>query len=218
MFQLLAANFAGFVEYLDAYQDAGGELPTSVELADDVAGVRLMTLYQAKGLEYLHVFVPHLLEGEWPVRERDWGLFPRELLREAVPVGDLHTEEERRLLYVAITRARETLTLSTHGGPTSAKAASAFVAELRDEAGPELVEHDRTAALGATTGPATGEGPDETTEGANGDGSAEADPRGALALGASTSDEGYLSGTCTIGPAEVTRAIGPIGNTAATAR
>ena len=38
------------------------------------------------------------------------------------------------------------------------------------------------------------------------------------ALGASTSDEGYLSGTCTIGPAEVTPAMGPIGNTAATAR
>ena len=67
-----------------------------------------MTLYQAKGLEFPHVFVPHLLDGEWPVAPRDWSLFPRELLREPVPVGDLHTEEERRLLYVAITRAQET--------------------------------------------------------------------------------------------------------------
>jgi len=174
------STLSDFVNYLDAYQSAGGELPTSVELAEDVQGVGLMTLYQAKGLEYLHVFVPHLLEGEWPVRERDWGLFPRELLREAVPVGDLHTEEERRLLYVAITRARETLTLSTHGGPTSAKAASAFVAELREEAGPELVEHDRTAAQGAGTGPEVGGEAGERTEGANGDGGDEADPLGAL--------------------------------------
>jgi DNA helicase II / ATP-dependent DNA helicase PcrA len=174
------STLCDFVNYLDAYQSAGGELPTSVELAEDVAGVGLMTLYQAKGLEYLHVFVPHLLEGEWPVRERDWGLFPRELLREAVPVGDLHTEEERRLLYVAITRARETLTLSTHGGPTSAKAASAFVAELRKEAGPELVEHDRTAALGAGVVPAIGGGAGEPASGASGDGDDEADPRGAL--------------------------------------
>src|SRR5450756_734292 len=139
-----------------------------------------MTLYQAKGLEYLHVFVPHLLEGEWPVRERDWGLFPRELLREAVPVGGLHTEEERRLLYVAITRARETLTLSTHGGPTSAKPASAFVAELREEAGPELVEHDRTATLGAGTAPGTGADAGQPAETANGHGDDEPDPRGAL--------------------------------------
>ena len=175
------STLGDFVNYLDAYQSAGGELPTSVELAEDVAGVGLMTLYQAKGLEYDHVFIPHLLEGEWPVRERDWGLFPRELLREAVPVGDLHTEEERRLLYVAITRARETLTLCTHGGPTAAaRNPSPFVAELIDEAGPELVEHDRTATQGAGMAPGTGGEAGKPANGANGDGDDEADPRGAL--------------------------------------
>ncbi len=60
---------AGFVDYRDAYQAAGGELPTSVELTEDVQGVRLMTLYQAKGLEFRHVFVPALLKGEWPTKE-----------------------------------------------------------------------------------------------------------------------------------------------------
>ncbi len=161
-------SLADFVDYLDAYQAAGGELPTSVEMADDVQGVRLMTLYQAKGLEYDHVFVPHLLDGEWPVRAQDWSLFPRELLREAVPVGDLHTEEERRLLYVAITRARESLVLTTHGGPTVQKTASQFVGELLDESGAELVEHDRTAATPAAEAVARGDGgPDD---GATGDG------------------------------------------------
>ena len=38
--------------------DAGGELPTSVELTEDVEGVRLMTLYQAKGLEFPHRLRP----------------------------------------------------------------------------------------------------------------------------------------------------------------
>ena len=61
-------TLAGFVAYLDAYQGAGGELPTSVELSEDVDGVRLMTLYQAKGLEFPIVFVPSLLDGEWPTR------------------------------------------------------------------------------------------------------------------------------------------------------
>ncbi|MFH0750501.1 MAG: ATP-dependent DNA helicase, partial [Chloroflexota bacterium] len=168
-----------FVGYLDAYQSAGGELPTSVEMAEDAQGVGLMTLYQAKGLEYDHVFVPHLLEAEWPVRERDWGLFPRELLREAVPVGDLHTEEERRLLYVAITRARESLTLITHGGPTSARAASQFVAELREEAGSELLEHDRTVAPAAGMGAGDGEAGEAAA-----DGDEDGDGAGAAATGA----------------------------------
>jgi DNA helicase-2/ATP-dependent DNA helicase PcrA len=169
-----------FVAYLDAYQSAGGELPTSVEMAEDAQGVGLMTLYQAKGLEYDHVFVPHLLEGEWPVRERDWGLFPRELLREAVPVGDLHTEEERRLLYVAITRARETLTLITHGGPTSARAASQFVAELRQEAGPELLEHDRTVAPTAGMGAGDEEAGEHAADGDEDDDGATAAAAGAV--------------------------------------
>ena len=110
-----AKTLADFVDYLDAYKAAGGELPTSVELSEDVDGVRLMTLYQAKGLEFPVVIVPNLLEGEWPVREQGGGWFPRELLREAVPAGDLHTDEERRLLYVAMTRAQERLILTTHG-------------------------------------------------------------------------------------------------------
>jgi DNA helicase-2/ATP-dependent DNA helicase PcrA len=159
-----------FVDYLDAYQDAGGELPTSVELAEDVQGVRLMTLYQAKGLEYEHVFVPHLLAGEWPVGDRDWSLFPPELLREAVPAGDLHTEEERRLLYVAITRARESAVLVTHGGATVQKDPSPFVGELREGAGPELVEVDRTAM--AETGPAAAGAGDGTAADRAGDGAA----------------------------------------------
>jgi DNA helicase-2/ATP-dependent DNA helicase PcrA len=144
-------TLAGFVAYMDAYQAAGGELPTSVELSEDVDGVRLMTLYQAKGLEFPIVFVPCLLDGEWPVKEQAGGLFPRELLREAVPAGDIHTDEERRLLYVAMTRAQDRLVLSTHGGAAAVKAASAFVGELLEGAGIELSRIDRTATAMAAT-------------------------------------------------------------------
>jgi DNA helicase-2/ATP-dependent DNA helicase PcrA len=139
-------TLAGFVAYLDAYQAAGGELPTSVELSEDVEGVRLMTLYQAKGLEFPIVFVPCLLDGEWPVREGGDGLFPRELLREAVPAGDIHTDEERRLLYVAMTRAQERLILTTHGGAAAQKEASRFVGEITDGAGLEIRVIDRTGS------------------------------------------------------------------------
>ncbi len=139
-------TLAGFIAYLDAYQAAGGELPTSVELSEDVDGVRLMTLYQAKGLEFPIVFIPNLVDGEWPVKEQGDGLFPRELLREAVPTGDIHTDEERRLLYVAMTRAQDRLILTTHGGAAAKKGASRFVGEILDGAGVEIQQIDRTAS------------------------------------------------------------------------
>ncbi len=134
-----------FVAYLDAYQAAGGELPTSVEASEDVVGVQLMTLYQAKGLEFDHVFVPQLLKDEWPARESGSGLFPRELLKEAVPAGDIHTEEERRLLYVALTRSRERLTITTIAGPAAEKDPSPFLTDLQEGAGTELIVIDRVA-------------------------------------------------------------------------
>ncbi len=159
-------TLAGFVAYLDAYQSAGGELPTSVELSEDVDGVRLMTLYQAKGLEFPIVFVPDLLDGEWPVKEQGDGLFPRELLRETVPAGDIHTDEERRLLYVAMTRAQDRLILTTHGGPAAAKEASRFVGEILDGAGIEVRRIDRTATAAAPEAEAhaDAEGADDTDD------------------------------------------------------
>ncbi len=144
-------TLAAFVDYLDAYKRAAGELPTSVELSEDVDGVRLMTVYQAKGLEFPIVIVPQLLDGEWPMREGWTGYFPPELLREAVPEGDLHTDEERRLLYVAMTRAQERLILTTHGGVGGDKAPSRFIGELREGAGAELAVIDRTVGTVAPT-------------------------------------------------------------------
>ncbi|HEY4753976.1 MAG TPA: ATP-dependent helicase, partial [Candidatus Limnocylindrales bacterium] len=85
-------SLADFLDYLDAYKAAGGELPTSVELSEDADGVRLMTLYQAKGLEFPIVVVPDLVDGEWPVKEHGAGVFPRELLRKRLPDGELHLD------------------------------------------------------------------------------------------------------------------------------
>jgi DNA helicase-2/ATP-dependent DNA helicase PcrA len=137
-------SLAGFVDYLDAYQSAGGDLPTSVELTEDVEGVRLMTLYQANGLEFPVVFVPQLLRDEWPAREYGSGLFPKDLLREGIPAGDIHLEEERRLLYVALTRAKDRLVITTRGGPTAQKERSVFVDELLTGLGTEILSIDRT--------------------------------------------------------------------------
>ena len=147
-----AGRWPGFVDYLDAYQAAGGELPTSVELTEDVEGVRLMTLYQAKGLEFPIVFVPQLLEESGRRARAAAACSRASSCARPCPTGDIHTDEERRLLYVAMTRAQERLILTTHGGPAATKEPSRFVGELLDGAGEELRgstgpgEHDRRRA------------------------------------------------------------------------
>jgi DNA helicase-2/ATP-dependent DNA helicase PcrA len=59
-----------------------------------------------------------------------------------VPSGDIHTEEERRLFYVALTRARERLVVTTVAGPAAEKDPSPFLADLQEGAGPELLVVD----------------------------------------------------------------------------
>jgi DNA helicase-2/ATP-dependent DNA helicase PcrA len=101
-----------FVEYLDYFEQAGGQVNLDEEAAADA--VQLMTAHAAKGLEFDHVFIMRLVQGGFPVNPRPRVLeFPEELMKEEKPRGDFHVQEERRLFYVALTRARERLTLTT---------------------------------------------------------------------------------------------------------
>jgi DNA helicase-2/ATP-dependent DNA helicase PcrA len=101
-----------FVEYFEYFEEAGGQINLDEEPADDA--VQLMTVHAAKGLEFPHVFVLQLAHGEFPARPQNAVLeFPAELMKEEKPQGDFRIQEERRLFYVALTRARRQLTLST---------------------------------------------------------------------------------------------------------
>jgi DNA helicase-2/ATP-dependent DNA helicase PcrA len=89
--------------------------------------VRLMTIHAAKGLEFEHVFITGLEEG----------LFPHERFDE----GKTDTEEERRLFYVALTRAEKKVHLSfAHMrmifGSERINVPSSFLSDIR----PELIE------------------------------------------------------------------------------
>src|SRR5689334_24674019 len=76
--------------------------------------LQLMTVHSAKGLEFPRVFILRLAKGDFPVRSHEPVFeFPADLMKEEKPRGDFHIQEERRLFYVALTRARQQLTLST---------------------------------------------------------------------------------------------------------
>ena len=104
-------RLAEFVEYLDFFQQAGGQINLEEEGARD--SVQLMTVHAAKGLEFDQVFLMRLTQGNFPKRARPAILeFPDELMKEERPQGDFKVQEERRLFYVALTRARDRLTIT----------------------------------------------------------------------------------------------------------
>ena len=100
-----------FVEYLDYFEQAGGSINLEQESGD---AVQLMTVHAAKGLEFDHVYILRLVHRSFPAGEKPRVLeFPPELMKEEQPQGSFQIQEERRLFYVAVTRARHRLTLNT---------------------------------------------------------------------------------------------------------
>jgi DNA helicase-2/ATP-dependent DNA helicase PcrA len=101
-----------FLEYLDYFDQAGG----AVCLEDDPPGdaAQLTTVHGAKGLEFPQVFLMRVNQGCFPPKARSPMFeFPVQLMKEDLPAGDFHIQEERRLFYVAVTRAERKLTITT---------------------------------------------------------------------------------------------------------
>jgi len=135
------ANVCDFVEWLGRKGEEEGK--TLLELAQSVAllsmldkndeeqdAVQLATLHAAKGLEFRHVFLVGVEEGLLPHRD---SLEPAKL------------EEERRLMYVGITRAQASLTLSwcerrKQGRQWMPREPSRFIAEMGEAAQKALAQ------------------------------------------------------------------------------
>src|SRR5271163_3090056 len=101
-----------FIEYLAYFYEAGGDISLEEEISDDA--VQLMTVHSAKGLEFPHVFILRVSKNDFPSGVRKVVFeFPPELMKEEQPKFDFQLQEERRLFYVALTRAERLLTLST---------------------------------------------------------------------------------------------------------
>lgn len=127
-----SSSLKDFLEEFDAEREAGeeGTLPKDTETGPDV--VQMMTVHAAKGLEFRYVFVVNLVEQRFPSVSRSEALpLPPGLVPE-IPELDDHVSEERRLFYVAMTRAKEGLFLLSaddYGGARARKM-SRFLSEL----------------------------------------------------------------------------------------
>lgn len=124
-----------FIDYLDALIEAGDNPPAG-EADWDTDAVNVLTIHQAKGLEFPIVFLVGLVSGRFPSAHRHDPIpLPDPLVKDLLVSGaDFHREEERRLFYVGMTRAKEELYLTSakdYGGKRPRKP-SLFVSEALD--------------------------------------------------------------------------------------
>jgi DNA helicase II / ATP-dependent DNA helicase PcrA len=103
-----------FLEYLEYFREAHGTI--ALASTGDENAVKLMSAHSAKGLEFDHVFILRVVSNCFPSSYRESLIeFPDELRNSGLAADRdqklVHKQEERRLFYVAMTRARDTLTI-----------------------------------------------------------------------------------------------------------
>jgi len=136
-------NFAGFLSALTLEaNDEGRE--DEAQRGEPASKVLLMTLHSAKGLEFPIVFLAGVEEDILPHHR-------------SVAGGDRAIEEERRLFYVGVTRARKRLFLlsaltRSSGGPPRSRLPSRFLTELSGRDLFRTVSYDPRAAADPETG------------------------------------------------------------------
>jgi len=128
--ELLGSRLPELVQHLELFRAMGNEPYEEEDAWAD--RVHVLTIHKAKGLEFPVVFLVGLIQGRFPTPQRRDPLeLPDELVNDLLPSGDAHLQEERRLFYVGMTRAKETLHLTAaydYGGKTLRKI-SQFVLE-----------------------------------------------------------------------------------------
>jgi len=121
-----------FLHILDLEMEAGSEGTIKFDPNQGPESVKVMTVHSAKGLEFSYVFIINMVEQRFPTREKSDAIeIPEPLIKDILPEGDFHLQEERRLFYVAMTRARRGLyfTWAKNYGGARLKKPSQFLLE-----------------------------------------------------------------------------------------
>ncbi len=131
-----SGDAAFFAQHLDLMRDFGDD-PGLADADLDEDAVHVLTIHKAKGLEFPVVFMVGLVAKKFPTEGRRSTIeLPEALIKDKLPEGDFHLQEERRLFYVGMTRAQRELYLTSardHGG-AKLKKVSLFVHEAVDHA------------------------------------------------------------------------------------
>ncbi len=107
------ASIFEVVDWIDLSMQMGeSPLAADTDWSENNA-VNILTVHSSKGLEFPVIFLVNLVAQRFPTRERRETIpIPQQLIKEILPQGDYHLEEERRLFYVGMTRAKDKLFLT----------------------------------------------------------------------------------------------------------
>ncbi len=130
--QIEDKTLKSFLKELELERQAGSEGQIKFDPNSGPESLKIMTVHSSKGLEFKHVFIINMVDQRFPSRaKKDPIQIPASLIKDILPSGDGHLQEERRLFYVALTRAKENLYVSwskDYGG-SKAKQPSIFLQE-----------------------------------------------------------------------------------------
>ncbi len=114
-----------FVQELNLMIESGEQGRLQPDFDEGPESVKIMTVHGSKGLEFEHVFIVNMVDKRFPaIGRREAIPVPDALVKDIIPDGDWHLEEERRLFYVAMTRAKKGLYLTSgedYGGARKKK-------------------------------------------------------------------------------------------------
>src|SRR5271157_4840078 len=137
-------NLREFMYYFRHYLEAGGKIEAP-ELGERADAVQMMSVHAAKGLEFPVVFLLSVAPRRFPATERKAVIeFPDELRKGPLPPRNIHMQEERRLFFVALTRAKDRLYVSSVAAP--GKKPSRFIDDLLADRGVEARDIERLQA------------------------------------------------------------------------
>lgn len=154
----LSPSLRGFLEEFRLELESGEEGALSADPESGPDTVKVLTVHAAKGLEFPYVFLVSLVDQRFPTRGRAEVIpLPEGLVPERLPEGEYHLEEERRLFYVAMTRAKEELycTGARDYGGSREKKPSPFLTEaglsVPERAKEDVIDLTRGLKAGSTT-------------------------------------------------------------------
>ncbi|MFW5977258.1 MAG: ATP-dependent DNA helicase, partial [Candidatus Nanoarchaeia archaeon] len=168
-FRIHSKSLPKFIEYLETIEKMGVTIPT--QRIQHIDAVRLMTIHAVKGLEFDHVIVTNLAQDRFPVtRTQKEPLIPvhlRPYLQEKLAVWkeeglsesalqnkikefdkQLQIVEERRLAYVAFTRAKKELVLTwarSYNAEADSAQKSVFLKEIEDAKFESIIDDSEDA-------------------------------------------------------------------------
>jgi DNA helicase-2/ATP-dependent DNA helicase PcrA len=130
-----------FLEYFEYFREAGGAIEAP-EPKNSEHAVQMMSVHAAKGLEFPTVFILSVAPRRFPHSEQRPVIeFPEALRKGPSPPANIHEQEERRLLYVGLTRAEDRLYVSSVAKP--GKKPSVFTSDLTSNALLEACDLER---------------------------------------------------------------------------